>query len=125
MQALENLRIPGVIWVIILLILGIGIQAASPWIEAQFGIPAWILAALVTAIFLGAKRLAPGGADLNKAIDLVEILVREMKKVRPAESVEGMRSAHMLEPGPDLAVVAYAEQEKPARPNPWARVLVG
>jgi hypothetical protein len=111
---MKELNVPGIVWVVLLLGLGIAIQAGTPWIEANLGISSILVTTFVGLLFMGAKALNPGTKDLNQAIDIIEQLTGRLRST--AVSPE-MRSAGVPE------IVAL--EPMPERPNKVASILWG
>ena len=110
---IKDLKVPGVVWVIMLLLLGIGLQAGSFWIEQNLGVHSLVVGAVVAAIFVAAKSIAPGTSELNRAIDIIERLLSQ-KSSSPSTEMRGVSESvpSLLEPVPQ-------------RPNRLARILWG
>lgn len=109
---------------ILLVIVGVLIQANSDAIQAMFHVPPSVIVAVVAAIFGAAKMAYPGTAAMNKLIDLVVELLgpTQTKDVQEAPK-QGMRSAS-VEVRP-REVVKVEPGQIPKRPNRAMRVLFG
>lgn len=96
---------------ILLLALGIGIQAGGPWLEATLGLSPVVVTTLVGVIFLAAKSFAPGTGSLNQAIAIIEGLLSAQRQPQ-----EGVRSA---------LPESVAIEPVPDRPNTLAKIMWG
>lgn len=121
---MNNVRIPGIVWVILLLGLGIGIQTYSTVIQSYTGLDPLVIAFIATAIFGAAKAKNTGDGQLNDAIDVIQkLLTRPKTATGPGV---GMRSAETIDLGPgSIQMGPGIEPEIPKRPNSFTRWLVG
>lgn len=115
MNSLKDVRVPGVLWVALLILAGGLIHGNGEWIQANLGLPPIVLDILLGMIFAYAKKVAPGTGDLDAAIDAAEAAVIK-RQAPPAQP--GMRSSHA-----EAAVVEPVSI--PARPNRWVTWLAG
>ena len=116
---MQNFKIPGVIWTVLLLALGVLINANAEWIQKNLGINPLLVGAAVTAVFAAAKWVDPGTGPLNQAIDTIEQLLRNQSAV-PVAGHEGVQpSAQMRSSRPAAPVIV------PERPSRTARWLIG
>lgn len=117
----NDIKIPGVIWVILLLIIGVVIQANSLAIQATLHIPAGVVVAVVAVIFLVAKMLYPGTGPLNGLISLVERLIGSQQTKEAQDTTKPMPRGVIATP----QATVIQPGEIPKRPNTWMRVLLG
>lgn len=119
---MKDLRIPGVVWVILLLTIGVLIRENAVAIGTYLHVGPFVVGAVVAAIFVAAKVANPGGQELNQAIDVIQKLMGQPKTVAgPATPSTGMRSGIGLE----SVAPTVREEEIPERPNKVARILIG
>lgn len=114
---MKGFNIPGVVWVVLLLALGIALQAASLWIQTNLGIHPLVVASFISVVFFAAKIANPGNTQLEKAIAMIQVLVAE--RLQPQTVQPGMRSAGGRLPE------SVALEPMPEKPETWQKVLWG
>lgn len=113
---MSNVRIPGVAWVIAIVVLVGVIHANAIWIEVNWHVEPWMIDMAITLLIAGLKTANVGTEQLNNALDVIDQLLNDKATafVAPPEGARGPAS------------VAPVEVEKiPPRPNKTARWLVG
>jgi hypothetical protein len=114
----KDIRVPGVIWAIALIIIVALIHENQAYLEVQFGVTPYIIDLLVAILIGILKGLSLGTEQLNQALDIIERIVN--RPVGPRPPGEGMRA-----PGTAGSTVIIPDDEIPRRPNPFTRWLVG
>lgn len=131
---MSNVRIPGVAWAILIIVIVASVHSAESYIVTTFGIEPWVID-LILAILIGVlKSLSLSGDQLTQALDVIQKIMSYEVERQQIENhneaiakapPEGMRSAQVgpIEP-PSLNLLEVAE-EVPERPSKFAQWLVG
>lgn len=116
---MNNLRIPGVAWTVLIVVLVGLIHANAAWIEVNWHVEPWMIDMAITLLIAGLKTLNVGTDQLNDALEVIDQLLNR----RAEEAV--MSEGAMGIPAP-ASLSAPVEIEKiPEKPNTFMRWLVG
>lgn len=128
---MNNFRLPGGVWVALLLIGGILLNGYDDQISALIHLPVETIAVIAGVLFTLAKTISPTDQQLTNAVDVIrqyeekerveqEIAAKEMAS-RPRETIRGAK-----EEQPYIEAVPVVDKSKiPPRPNKWAKALIG
>jgi hypothetical protein len=115
----KDVRVPGFLWVILLLLVGAAIQFYAPQIEVRTGLSPAIVEMIVALCFGAYKYFNLGTDQLNTALDIIGFLRQRLDVARdPQQQMRGPQSSLLLVP-------EIHEEDIPERPNKAARWLLG
>jgi hypothetical protein len=112
---MNNVRVPGVVWAIGIVIAVYLIQKFSVPIQEATGIDAFVLNLIIVPGLIGVlKGLNLGTDQLNQALDVIDLLLQRTSTPELGQTR-----------GPGIEQPAVMKDDIPERPNPVMRFLVG
>jgi hypothetical protein len=116
----SSIKVPGLLWVILFLILGTATQIYAPQIEARTSLTPAIIDMIVAACFGAYKYFNLGTSDLEVALDIIALLRAQLDKARQGTPAQfrGPEDASAVEP-------VVFEDDIPDRPHKATAWLLG
>jgi hypothetical protein len=125
---MKDVRIPGVAWMVLIIVLIALIHNNALWIEQSWHIEPWQIDLAITVLIAGLKTLNLGTEQLNQALDVIDQLLNW--HAQTAMAVEQEARIPSTAPVPSVApaprsVVPVQLEKIPERPNSAVRWLFG
>lgn len=115
MTLLKDVRVPGFIWAIAIVITTYFINKFTPTLELYTGIDAFVWQLIIIPALIGVlKGLNLGTDQLNQALDIIDLLLKRGKTMDTPQT----RGLALERPPVEVADI-------PKRPSKLARWLVG
>lgn len=107
---MKDMRVPGVVWAILIIVVIAITHENEVWIQMNWGIEPYLIDILVGILVAVLKTLSLGTEQLNQALDIIDRILANRRTER--EEMRGIGTT-------------LVDEAIPERPNPVMRWLVG